>query len=526
MAKVLIVDDEPIMRKGVRTILEKYVPEVDEIKEAVSGRAAIEQVTFLHPDIVCMDIKMSGIDGIETTRMIRMLYPEAAVIVISAYDEFDTAAKIMKYGIEAYLVKPLDRNEFVKEIDKILEKKNQSKKRRTDDMNIREHLDNLQVVYENELTYSFMMGDEDRIDRLLRIEERNCISAGGAAVIIRFCKMEKEPFQNRAVYEKVIGKLKAFYPKDKALISSLFQNEILIFLFYNEDADVSSWLSSQVITIRRILLENHADSVCLGAGSCVESLSDMQASYCSAQNAAMNRVDKGVQVFWGKVSADHDADVENAEYPLELEHGIMQSIEALNAEEALVLFEGFIERLMASGEGCLHFRHKLHIFAYRLIHYRLRNKLNSQMGRELDNESDIEFLLRWCRFAISGTVEELRNMRDNAVGTIVDREKEYIREHFAEALSLTDAAARANVSMYYYSRVFKARTGKSFVEYLTDYRIHLAKEMIRKNPHLKTSDIAEKVGYPDTKYFSRRFSTLVGMSPAAFRDEVISGGNV
>ena len=89
MYKLLIADDEQITRKAIKMLLTKYVPEITEIFETGSGRGAIELSANAHPDIICMDIKMPGIDGMEAIRVIKERSPATEIIIISAYDEFD-----------------------------------------------------------------------------------------------------------------------------------------------------------------------------------------------------------------------------------------------------------------------------------------------------------------------------------------------------------------------------------------------------------------------------------------------------
>lgn len=99
--------------------------------------------------------------------------------------------------------------------------------------------------------------------------------------------------------------------------------------------------------------------------------------------------------------------------------------------------------------------------------------------------------------------------------------EEYIRDHFADRnLSLTEVCSALSVSKSYLSPVFKAHTGMTFVEYLTETRMARARELL-VHRDLKTYEIAERVGYRDSHYFSLTFRKQTGQSPTEYREQVL-----
>jgi two-component system response regulator AtoC len=101
--QILVVDDEAVVRAGMVKALEG---EGLTVTSAVDGEEAIEILGREHFDIVLVDIKMPGIDGIEVLKHIRMNYPETVVIMVTGYPTIDTAVDCMKLGAVDYLVKP------------------------------------------------------------------------------------------------------------------------------------------------------------------------------------------------------------------------------------------------------------------------------------------------------------------------------------------------------------------------------------------------------------------------------------
>jgi len=102
--RVLIVDDQPAVRRGLKMRLE-LEPDVEVIGEAGDGAAAIALATEAQPDIVLMDVEMPGMDGISATRALRAAAPHSAVVVLTLYDDTATRARAKEAGAAAFVAK-------------------------------------------------------------------------------------------------------------------------------------------------------------------------------------------------------------------------------------------------------------------------------------------------------------------------------------------------------------------------------------------------------------------------------------
>ena len=109
--RVVLADDHPVVRGGLRALLES-LPAYEVVGEAVDGDSAVKEVQLTRPDVVLMDVRMPGVDGLEATRRIRSAAPDVAVLVLTMFDDDDTVFAAMKAGAQGYLLKGAEQAEI------------------------------------------------------------------------------------------------------------------------------------------------------------------------------------------------------------------------------------------------------------------------------------------------------------------------------------------------------------------------------------------------------------------------------
>jgi DNA-binding NarL/FixJ family response regulator len=113
--RILVVDDHTIVREGTAKMLE-LTPEFKVVGQAATAREALDLVKSINPEIVLMDIKMPGINGIEATRLIKAEWPEVEVIILSMYDEEEYVVEAVKAGATGYLLKDSSQDDLIRAI--------------------------------------------------------------------------------------------------------------------------------------------------------------------------------------------------------------------------------------------------------------------------------------------------------------------------------------------------------------------------------------------------------------------------
>ncbi|MEC0228673.1 response regulator transcription factor [Paenibacillus alba] len=119
---VLIVDDEPVIRRGLMKMAELYAPAFSKIQTAENGEAALERIRASEPDLVLTDVRMPKMDGLELCRIIYEEFPHIKTVVISGYSDFEYAQKSVNYGVRHYLLKPVTKSDVHDMLNQLIRK--------------------------------------------------------------------------------------------------------------------------------------------------------------------------------------------------------------------------------------------------------------------------------------------------------------------------------------------------------------------------------------------------------------------
>ena len=134
----------------------------------------------------------------------------------------------------------------------------------------------------------------------------------------------------------------------------------------------------------------------------------------------------------------------------------------------------------------------------------------------LQSMEDPDRIFEWFRSVTHQLMSLMKHGRKSETESIVGQAVGYIRLHFHEEITLDELSRRANISPYYFSKLFKQTTGENFIEYLTSLRMEKAKEYLA-NQKNSVKEVSAMCGYSDPNYFARIFKKNTGMSPREFR---------
>ncbi len=545
MYSVLIVDDERPVIDSITYMLQKNRPELQIAGTAASGREAIQKAEESKPDIILIDVKMPGIDGLDALREIKRRMPYVMPILTTAYERFDIAQTAFELGVQDYLLKPFSQEKLIAAVDAAVQTLTRNSSGQGESLKHIELLHSLQgtieqlffksiklassveefipflqttlslhstrgcigllkwesgpnrgdkVAHGDKLARGDRTGSRDEADRPSGPNRGDGTSRGNQTA--PGSAAPDSPEGRIQLGRTLLSKLKYKFP----CLGCVSADEILF--FFPERSGFNFVPTEEHLTkiFKGDIGRRDVPQWTFAVGSRVdfEVLSD---SYQEARQrmSGLERKNSGTDTKMELVRSllpGWRSIVEEAvtqKNPAELDRLI--ETEILNIEDVRIARAA----VMDVGLNIEHF-HKLST-TYPL------EAAGTESREELHS-----ICVRWFR----QLTDMVAVQRDSSMPLVLRRALEYIDLHYSRPIQLADVAAHVEVSPAYLSNLFTRHLGRSFIDQLTDSRIEKAKQLLAEQNHsIKT--ISHIVGYQDPNYFSRLFKKLTGMSPTEYR---------
>lgn len=531
MYKIMIADDEGIVIDALKFIIEKNFGDSCTIESAKTGRSVIELAESFRPDIALMDIHMPGINGIEAMKEIKKNNRNIIFIVVSAYDKFDYAKEAIGLGVMEYVNKPIDKNTIVELLKKAMEKIDLERKRRSNDLLIKEKLETVIPIIESGLIYSVLfqenyMEEAENFKNLLGIQEDN-----GYIMVIECGDMEKDGHLTNAIgasvkmqsnYIRLRENIKEHFP---GIVGSMMANAVIVFVPCSSESIQNEYEERvKIIEIARKMVHKLKEDIDaqfrVGIGT-IKRLDEADISYTEAVNA--------LRYTAGSVAHASDLSAKNMyedDYPVRMEKKLLNLVQggdaAGAASEANQFFDWMINR---HGDAAMDI--KLKVLELILQAEAISIKSGGNIYRFEDRHDyltilyDIgqcEELRSWFVAKIREAARDVSGSKEKTSISLVEQAKVYIDSHYCDDISLDEVSKEVNISPYYFSKLFKEETGGNFIDYVTAIRMERAKELL-STTNKSMKEICSEVGYSDPNYFSRSFKKNVGKTPTEYKEE-------
>lgn len=535
MIKIFLVEDEVVMRNGIKNNIPWEKEGLLFAGEASDGELAYPLIKKVQPDILITDIRMPFMDGLELSELVKKEFPRIKIIILSGYNEFDYAKQAIHIGVTDYLLKPITASkllEAVKKVAEVIEREREE--------------ENMLERYRLEMAENTVL-DRQRLFKDLvtsRISFKEALERGEqlgmelSASFYQLMLFKLIPSGPSSVWsDRVLSCQEAIEERMEG------RQHILVFDRGEEGwAFILTGESEQEVERRTRdcaaglgdLVRTYKDIQFFGSiGGCVNRLGDLQQSYGQAGRAfasrffsEMNQVVSYSEMEQVYSAAGEAIDIHSVDGSKvnrrTLEHFLKQG----TVEEAASFVEEYFQNIGEKNYHSFMFRQYIIMDCY-LCARTFLEELGMDMKNLPREVTDMEGTLKeshsmeTLKERLVSLFKETMSLRDGQTASkysqVLEEAMAFIRENYAkEEISLNTVASRVNISPSYFSSIFSQEMGVTFVEYLTSVRMERAKELLMCS-NMKTSEIGYEVGYKDSHYFGYLFKKTVGCTPKEYR---------
>lgn len=520
MISVMIVDDEPFIREGLKVVINWEEHGFHIIAEASNGQEALHILEEKEIDLVITDIRMPIYDGLELIKLAKKKgYRRTKYVILSGHNDFEYAKKALTQNVSDYILKPIQKDELISTLKKVKEE-----------------------ILKEQL-------DEEAIKQLKNNQLRNSIEGlvGGLYSDASLCLI-REYFGKlnslRYVLIRIEKKDNEKRSEDVRIhIKKLLMDSLELNLYYltetkklntnTYDVGVIICNRSRRITDTKIIniifeqcIKDLSYQYSLFVGIQVENIEELNESYKTAMRATVNQSmtnTKDQITYYDELRAKEST---RRSVSYEKIERLSRYVKEHNADKIVPVIEDIYEELK---EGLV--EPELIQINIRYILYNLVDASQNLLGKA-EQEELLEYLndtmledLSYCGdmegfihvvLDLSEYLYQLKNYSSSMILTKVVKE---IDERYAENITLKDLGKKYFINSVYLGQIFKKEIGKSFKEYLNIIRIEKAADFLVETDE-RVYAIAEMVGYQKVDYFISKFVSIKGTTPHQYRLKV------
>lgn len=502
---VLVAEDEPLILNNIAKKIEKVSPELKIIGKAQSGREALNILASVSVDILITDIEMPGMNGLDLICRVKEMYPTIHIVILSGYNNFEYARTALRYGVEDYLLKPIEQeslNQILQDICRKLKEEYRSSSRNILSLALNRS-DSEQPSYQNTNQLPSTLHDDCFF--LIHITLGNIST--GTPMLQSGSDQEFDDLWGQLSFVQCFKEnstIERFWVIDEKAASQKF----LILHVNSENTSLKYYV---------LLLENFLSKQ-------LHQFPYLLLTY---------NVPISYRKLWEKAEFLRSS-VDIWSYPFRQVSFILNEDTPLPEQAPVTILDDlnllflqhtqdqFIQTIHSTISRVLPYPTSLLCHCLQLIY-----KIASSIFHFDRQECTLAMNGILCQLPVMKTPEDFISAVDSSLKELVlkntamtdsttlsFRIKQYVEVNFKEQITLTDLSNNFGYTPSYINRIFKKDYGLSPLQYLTNLRICRAKDLLKRNPDINISAIAESVGYSDPRYFSRIFKNEIGMTPS------------
>ncbi len=525
---VVIADDEERICRLITALGEWDDLGMEVIGTASNGPEALALLAQKSVDILITDIRMPGLNGIELIEQAKTLSPSTRFIIISGFAEFTYAQQALHFGVEDYLLKPINKEQLNEALLKIRGTLLGEEARREELLQKEELLKTRSSQMRSSLIRDLLLDPSQKLTKE-ELSEKYDFGAGKDSyrvLCVKLCAPKEGEDSERSAGEAFLWEKVRYILSDQLKESTgdyelFLQNRYLYGLINyssrNEEALKQS-LRSALVRFGALKGIFRSGTLFLSLGNAVDRTEELSRSVLSAKRALEERFLKGS----GKL-----LEQKNDRSPLfekklldQYSRTLTFALENFDTDLLKEAVDRLRDETIDTENVCGYEMLELVRQAGNLLIVRMdlpngRQRLD-RYYEDCDNTSSAEELFELLKtFAVS-SLNMVEESREDDTLRAIREAKKYLMNHYSEQITLEEVSGQLGLSAPYFSTLFKKETGTGFAKYLMGLRIEAAKELLRES-HQSVAQICKSVGYNDVKHFTRNFEQSVGIKPAVYR---------
>jgi two-component system response regulator YesN len=524
MYKVFLVEDEIVVREGIRNNIPWDQTLYSLVGEAPDGEMALSMIQDIKPDILITDIRMPFMDGLSLSRIVKKNLPWIKIIILSGHDEFEYAREAIGVGVEEYLLKPVSSQDMRKALDKIAGRIDEEKEKLLNIEKLKAQIRSSTDILRDRWLSDFINGKIPAVHAIELGREFGVDLLARSYIVLVAGIVDPTEKEGQLVPVKII--LQSIMEKYSDSIWFQEGEKHFVVLLKDISNEESVYTIAQAFKYE---VERKTEcKMMVGIGTTAKRIGEVTKSYSTARKIVDHGIVRGVsKIADGNLFSNDETgfdpfgllNIDGDMFLTKLKYAAKKDIDSiLQQEYATALGNNFNENQMVV----------LFVFGEIIV---AASKILEALGGDIRkiapyslNQEDIQYIAS-SREIFFEKVKELLSVvieyRDahssGRYQSVIVKAREYIDRNFASAdISLYSTASHVGISPNHLSTVFAQETGENFIEYLTRIRIERAKQLLRDTA-MKSADIAHETGFSDPHYFSSIFKKNTGFSPREFR---------
>lgn len=518
--KVLIVDDEYFIGKLIYKLIAWDEKNLECVSILDNGEDAIDYIKKNTPDIVITDIRMPGVSGLDLIRETRDTSNKIQYIIISGYREFEYAREAMKYGIDHYVLKPINKDDLSEALDDVIKILGEIENKEAREKRLIETVENSKkiikssilkdIIENNDYDNTIFLNKDSRLFRAINI------------------KLDYEDIdqvykrQDSITVAKVVdiaNKILEINVGEVIGCNKEFMNIFFLFNYSMEEAkSIRSILNTILSKINEYLIGFERYRATIGVGNEKSELNDIKISINEARYTIGKRLRIGInRVIYFEDINNENLSNEYTDIMNKYNDELKRSIESFNIEEIKYILSDIFKKISDGQNEDIVYQ----------IYDRIYGLFKDYCDEKIEEEyRDIVSLLNSCcnlsdckKVILKYVLDCLEYIKSKSEGQVLKPIRtmiSYIKDNYREKITIEDMAEIVDLNPIYLGSLFKKEIGLNFSSYLIKVRIDAAKSLLVETNYTIAA-IGSEVGYKDTRYFSQLFEKTVGIKPALYR---------